>query len=405
METEHAKKKGMEYGTLFAAAILGAAAGLITGILDTVFGKGLLLLTDFRQEHLRRCILFLPMAGMLIVWAFRTYGGKAEKGMGLVFEAGHGKEKEIPLRLIPFAVFGTWLTHLCGGSAGREGVAVQIGAAVSHYIGRKAKREDERKVFLVAGMAAGFSGLFQTPLAAVCFALEVLAAGKIRYEALLPALTASFTACEVSKRLGLEKFTVSLGAGFKTGYADIWKFLVLGLVFGVAGGIFSKALREGKKFAASCFENPVKRAAVWGTAAAVLIFFLGQGRYAGLGTNLIAAAFGSGNIYGWDWLLKLGLTVLTLSAGFQGGEVTPLFSIGASLGFVLSGFFGLPGAFAAALGYAGVFGGATNTFFAPVLIGAEVFGYEYLPYFFVVCASSYLFNGGRSIYTLQKLLD
>lgn len=180
---------------------------------------------------------------------------------------------------------------------------------------------------------------------------------------------------------------------------------MLGVCFGVVGGLFAWCLKWGKKIAAARIEHPVKRIAIMGAALSVVFLLLWQGRYSGLGTNLISASFvdGAAGIRPWDWALKFALTVLTLSAGFQGGEVTPLFSIGASLGVVLGGLMGLPVPLVAALGYAAVFGSATNTLLAPTFIGAEVFGFAYLPHFFVVCAVAYLFNMDKSIYALQEV--
>ena len=238
--------------------------------------------------------------------------------MGMVFEAGHAEREAIPLRLVPFVICATWLTHLFGGSAGREGVAVQLAAAQ-----------------------------------------------------------------EWSAELALE-------------------LTALGIVFGLTGAAFAFCLKRAKKLAQNRLKNPVLRALVMGVALSAVLYLLYRGRYCGLGTNLINASLEGEPIYAWDWALKLALTVLTLSAGFQGGEVTPLFSIGASLGAALAGLLGLPAAFCAALGYAAVFGSATNTLLDPALIGAEVFGWAAAPHFFAVCALAYAVNGGRSIYSGQK---
>ena len=238
--------------------------------------------------------------------------------MGMVFEAGHAEREAIPLRLVPFVICATWLTHLFGGSAGREGVAVQLAAAP-----------------------------------------------------------------EWSAELALE-------------------LTALGIVFGLTGAAFAFCLKRAKELAQNRLKNPVLRALVMGVALSPVLYLLYRGRYCGLGTNLINASLAGEPIYAWDWALKLALTVLTLSAGFQGGEVTPLFSIGASLGAALAGLLGLPAAFCAALGYAAVFGSATNTLLAPALIGAEVFGWAAAPHFFAVCALAYAVNGCRSIYSGQK---
>lgn len=286
--------------------------------MDAVFGRVLLYLGAVRDAHTAWFLPFLGLIGALMAWAYKRYGAGCENGMGMVFEAGHAEREAIPLRLVPFVICATWLTHLFGGSAGREGVAVQLAAAP-----------------------------------------------------------------EWSAELALE-------------------LTALGIVFGLTGAAFAFCLKRAKELAQNRLKNPVLRALVMGVALSPVLYLLYRGRYCGLGTNLINASIAGEPIYAWDWALKLALTVLTLSAGFQGGEVTPLFSIGASLGAALAGLLGLPAAFCAALGYAAVFGSATNTLLAPALIGAEVFGWAAAPHFFAVCALSYAVNGGRPIYSGQK---
>ena len=292
--------------------------GIAVGAVDAVFGRVLLYLGAVRDAHTAWFLPFLGLIGALMAWAYKRYGAGCENGMGMVFEAGHAEREAIPLRLVPFVICATWLTHLFGGSAGREGVAVQLAAAP-----------------------------------------------------------------EWSAELALE-------------------LTALGIVFGLTGAAFAFCLKRAKKLAQNRLKNPVLRALVMGVALSPVLYLLYRGRYCGLGTNLINASLAGEPIYAWDWALKLALTVLTLSAGFQGGEVTPLFSIGASLGAALAGLLGLPAAFCAALGYAAVFGSATHTLLAPALIGAEVFGWAAAPHFFAVCALAYAVNGGRSIYSGQK---
>lgn len=303
--------------TLVLIAVV-VPTGIAVGAVDAVFGRVLLYLGAVRDAHTAWFLPFLGLIGALMAWAYKRYGAGCENGMGMVFEASHAEREAIPLRLVPFVICATWLTHLFGGSAGREGVAVQLGAAP-----------------------------------------------------------------EWSAELALE-------------------LTAQGIVFGLTGAAFAFCLKRAKKLAQNRLKNPVLRALVMGVALSAVLYLLYRGRYCGLGTNLINASLAGEPIYAWDWALKLALTVLTLSAGFQGGEVTPLFSIGASLGAALAGLLGLPAAFCAALGYAAVFGSATNTLLAPALIGAEVFGWAAAPHFFAVCALAYAVNGGRSIYSGQK---
>jgi len=387
------------YLKLIIASII---IGLIVGIIDTIFGRGLLLIGDIRKEYLYYFVPFLALAGLLIVFIYQKFAGKTGKGMGLIFEVGNGTEKEIPLRLIPIVTVATWITHLFGGSAGREGVAVQLGATLSHRFNKYFNFPDKSKVFLVTGMAAGFGGLFQTPIAALFFGLEVLALGNLQLYALLPAIVAAFTASWTSSFLGLEKFTHIVNITLSITPMTFVKFAILGIIFGIAGNLFVYLQSFLKKFAAEKIKNPYYRIFIIGIFLSIILLLLHEGRYTGLGTNLIENSFSGKQIFGYDWILKLLLTTLTLAAGFQGGEVTPLFSIGASLGVVIAIFFGLPIEFVAAAGYISVFGSATNTLLAPIFIGGEVFGFNNLPFFVIIVIFAYLVNRKISTYGLQK---
>lgn len=298
----------------------------------------------------------------------------------------------------------TWLTHLFGGSAGREGVAVQIGATFANFLGDVFKVKN-RHIIVMIGMAAGFGGLFQTPFAATLFALEALIAGAIYYRAIVPALIASTVAAQTSHFLGLEKFSFTLTNLPVLDANLIAKLLLMGAIFGLTGFAFAWLLTFAKSRLTILLPNPYVKVAACGVILSLLFTMLGHGRYSGLGTNLITAAFGGGQIFAWDFALKLLLTVLTLAIGFQGGEVTPLFAIGAALGTTLGVALGLPVTFVAALGYAAVFASATNTFWAPILIGCEVFGYALMPYLMIVVIISYMLNFNKSIYTAQDMLQ
>ena len=386
---------------VIAITVLSILMGLVIGTIDTIFGRTLIFLSEVRTLHSLYLIPFLAFAGLVIVFLYQKYGGKSSKGMTLIFEVGHGVENHIPKRLIPLVIVTTWLTHLFGGSAGREGVAVQLGATVSHWFCKKISIPNTSKVFLVTGMAAGFAGLFQTPLAAVLFAMEVLVVGNLQLTALYPAMIASLVAAWTSHALGLEKFMQPISAHLGLSPILVIKLVLLGVLFGLCGNLFAYALSWSKKKAAIIFPNPYKRIVVMGIFLSIVFLLLDKGRYSGLGTNLIAASFAGQPVYVYDWLFKLLLTVLTLSAGFQGGEVTPLFSIGATLGFILAPIFHLPIELCVALGYTGVFASATNTLLAPMMIGLEVFGGHQMIAFLIICIFAYLVNGNKSIYTAQ----
>lgn len=229
-------------------AALAVVVGICVGIVDTIFGRGLLAISAFRTAHWRCLLPFLPLAGLLIVWMYHHFSTLSLKGMSLVFETGQKKRDQIPLALVPLVILGTWITHLFGGSAGREGVAVQIGATLSHEAGRRLHIRENKPVMLITGMAAGFGGLFQTPLAAVFFAMEVIVAGYLEYDALLPALIAAYTASFTSHFLGLEKFAVDIQDTWTvTNLRSMISLIALGLAFGLAGRCFSVLLQKAKK--------------------------------------------------------------------------------------------------------------------------------------------------------------
>ena len=403
-----------------AALVLGALVGTLTAF----FGSILQNVSAIRDANPLYWIPALALGGVAIVLTYRKFGKGSERGMGIIFDVAHGKEREIPLRLIPLIMATTWVTHLFGGSSGREGVAMQIGATLGHNISSKVPVENAPRILLVSGMAAGFAGLFQTPMAAIALSIEILLAGHLEMAALLPATVAAVSAYKVSEMLGTARFTVDLNsfspdwnlAGLFYGETglDIYfvlKLAVLGVMFGLVGGGFARLLPFSRKFFAEKFPNPVKRVAIMGVALSAMLLLFWQGRYSGLGTNLTDLCFGNAaalsasdaSIYAYDWILKLLFTVVTLSVGFQGGEVTPLFTIGATFGAVVAAIVGVPLPLAAALGYAAVFGGATNTLFAPILVGAEMFGFDTLPAFFIVCTVAYACNGGKSIYAQKKI--
>ncbi|SEW41749.1 chloride channel protein [[Clostridium] fimetarium] len=395
----------INYKEIIMYTLIAVLIGIIVGAIDAVFGATLLAITDIRDNNVMKIVPFLPIAGVAIMLLYKRFSKESIKGMTLVFQTGLGDNDRIPKSLIPLVMISTWITHLFGGSAGREGVAVQLGATVAHTIGRKMKMPNNSRVLLIAGMAAGFSGLFQTPLAATFFAMEVLVAGSLQYDALLPALMASFVASYTSHFLGLEKFSVVVQDNLDFSPTMILKLIVVGIAFGITGGVFAHVLSVSKVFFAKIINDPMKRIFAMGCVLSLIFLALHLGRYCGLGTNLISASFSGREIYIYDWILKFLLTILTLSAGFQGGEITPLFAIGSSLGIVLANLLGIPIEITAALGYAAVFGSGTNTLLAPILIGAEVFGPQNILYFAIVCSLAYVFNGNKTIYTAQKKFD
>ena len=419
MAKARVKEKLLKWLATPTFVLLGIILGAVIGALTACFGDISDRLSAIRDANPLYFIPALAIGGAAIVFAYKKWGRWTERGMDQVFAVGLNKESDFPLVSIPMAAVSTWLTQLFGGSAGREGAAMQIGTALSYNISKKLPFENAAHVMLVTGLAAGFAGIFQAPMAATAFALEVLLVGHLELGALLPAAAAAFTACKVSSMLGFHKFSVDLSSlldasGFSVsiftneGALDgkfLMKLALMGVLFGIVGGGFAKLLGLSQNFFAKKFPNSIKRIAIMGVGISALLLVFFQGRYAGLGTNLLDMCFGinAAGIAGYDWILKFALTILTLSAGFIGGVVTPLFAIGATFGIFIASMFGMPVALAAALGFAAVFASASNTLWAPILIAGEIFGFNCLPAFFIVCTMAYMCNGGQSIYKQKKI--
>lgn len=391
-------------GETLIFSLIALFIGAVVGIIDAFFGNVLLRITSFREEHYIYLIPFLGIAGLLIVFLYERFGKEIQNGMFLILERARNNISEIKIRLIPFVTLSTWITHLFGGSAGREGVAVQIGGTFGSFMAQKFnfKEKNSAKILTISGMAAGFGGLFRTPMAAIFFATEVLTDGTIEIGALLPSFVAAYTASFISGYFGLEKFSVGLDNVFELNVQNVTMLCLSGLIFGIVGGLFAFLMKTSKRLMSGLIENPYIRIFTSGAAISIASILLFSGRYSGLGTNIISAAFNGEDIYYWDFIVKMIFTIITISAGFQGGEVTPLFSIGVSLGAVIAMLSGMPVELFAAFGYAAVFGAATNTLIAPIFIGVEVFGFQYMPYFFAVCVIAYVSNGNNSIYSYDK---
>lgn len=386
--------------------IISLVIGLLVGAVIAFFGIVLERLNDLRDAHPYYFIPLLGPAGIGIMAVYIKFSGPARRGMHMLFDVGSGEQETIPLRTVPLTIFSTWTTHLFGGSAGCEGVAVQIGAAISMQFGRLVRTSLDRHVLLVCGMAAGISALFGTPLAGAFFAMEILVVGTLYYEALVPAMVGAYVSASVAGSLGLE------GMHFAIGYVPAMNLrfmagtVACGLAFGVVGWAFSWLLNHLRVYFAILIHNPMLRIAIIGSLLAVAFLLLDQGRYSGLSTALEEATWtGETQILPWDWFFKLMLTTISLSCGFQGGAMKPLFCIGATLGAVIAGLFGIPTGLCAAMGLIGVFGAATNTLITPIFLGLEIFGADALPYFAIVCIVAFVISGRDGVFGGQRFMS
>lgn len=391
--------------TLIALALCGLGVGLLTGLVLAFVGQVFQLLADVREQWFSFLVSGLVIVGLVIVYVYQTWGGSSSQGLALVFEIGQGHAKTLPRRMPFLALICTWLTHLFGGSAGRTGVAVQIGASFAQQFQSFLSLPDRQRLLMVTGIAAGFAGLFQTPWTATVFACEVLILGQLQLFALFPALISAFVASTITTFFGLSKFHYTLTGLAHFDGSLVVKVLLLGLVFGLVGDVFAIALIRLRSYLPRFVPNPYWRMLIFGMVLATGLFICHFGRYAGTGSNLIAAAFAGERLYAYDWLLKVFFTLLTMSIGFQGGEVTPLLAIGASLGAVLAPICQMPVSLGAALGYLSVFGSATNTFLVPLVLGVELFGWDYAPLFALCAFVATRFNRQLSIYPFQLILE
>lgn len=380
--------------------LLSTIIGVLAGTASALLLVSLNWATDYRETHLW-IISFLPFAGFLIGAMYHYWGSSVVKGNNLLIEEVHSPRKIIPLRMAPLVFIGTILTHLFGGSAGREGTAVQMGGAIADQFSKIFKfKSRDRKIIIITGVSAGFASVFGTPLAGAVFALEVLIVGRVRYEAILPSFLVAVIANYTCHDLWKVAHT-SYSIPFVPEITPLLLMYVIfaGIIFGLSALLFSKSVHFWSKLAKK-IKYPPLRPFIGGIFIALSVFILGTTKYIGLGIPTIVESFSIQQEW-YDFLLKILLTTFTIGVGFKGGEVTPLFFIGATLGSALFLFIPLPMALLAGMGFVAVFAGATNTPIACSLMGIELFGADCGIFVAVACVIAYLFSGHTGIYTSQ----
>ncbi len=378
---------------------LGAVIGLVCGVSSALFLWLLAHATDFRGQH-EILIWLLPVAGVTLGLFYERFGQPIKSASDLIIDTLHDDGPTLPLRMAPMVLVGTVLTHLFGGSAGREGTAVQMGASLADALAQRLKLTGLlRRQLITAGVAGGFGSVFGTPIAGTIFALEFIAVGGIEYHALLPALVAAVVGALTTHVLGIEHTLYPHLSYVELTPLLIGKWVVFAAAMALASAAFIELTHALKKVGPK--RLPI-RMMLGGAVIVCLWQLLGTSAYLGLGLDGILRAF-SDPLPSWAFAAKLLFTAVTLGAGFLGGEVTPLFFVGATLGSVMAKLLDLPLELGAGVGLAAVFAAASNTPLALSIMALELMGAAAFPHVVIVCVLAYLFAGHRSIYPAQRL--
>lgn len=374
------------------AAAAGSASAFFLVALDWA--------TEWREGN-TWIIALLPLGGLLIGLMYHYLGKEVEAGNNLLLDEIHNPKKIIHFKMAPLVLIGTIATHFFGGSAGREGTAVQMGGSIADQLNYLFRfRPRDRMIILICGISAGFASVFGTPLAGMVFGLEVFFIGRLRYNAIFPSILSAVLADFVCDAWGVHHTHYQMDIIPEISLLNVVYTILAGIAFGLTGMAFARLTH----FISALFKRKIAyapiRPAIGGIIVAVAVFSMGTTKYIGLGIPTIVASFHE-QLPAYDFLLKLLFTSVTLGAAFKGGEVTPLFFIGATLGNALSLVIPLPMALLAGMGFVAVFAGAANTPLATTLMAIELFGMEVGVYAGIACVVAYLFSGHTGIYSSQ----
>jgi len=402
METQESRLQHMwrYVQTLLKWLLVASLTGVICGAVGTLFHVGVEVAAELRHEH-GWLLYLLPVAGLVIVAIYKIFQveGVGTNGVIDAVHLGH----RLPLHLTPAIFFSTILTHLCGGSSGREGAALQMGGSIGLWMGGVFRLDDkDRRIATLSGMSAFFAALFGTPLTATFFALEVISVGVIYHAAFVPCITSALVAYGISLLAGVEPthFLVTVPT---VEPMMLLRVAGLAILCALVSILLCEGLHRIEHLLKNHLPNAWLRAAAGGVLLVILTLLVGTADYNGAGMEVIRRAI-SGEARPEAFLLKLLFTAITIGAGFKGGEVVPTFFIGATFGCVAGGLFGIPAGFAAAVGLIAVFCGAVNCTVASIVLSIELFGAEGVLFFAVACGIGYMLSGYRGLYSSQTIL-
>lgn len=381
---------------------IAGAAGVMAGTASAVLLISLAFATEVREWH-RWMILLLAPVGLAVGYLYKWLGSSVEAGNNLILEEVHDPKATIPLRMTPLILLGTFLSHLFGASVGREGTAIQTGASLADQLTRPLRlMPRDRRILLMAGISAGFGSVFGTPLAGAIFGIEVLAFGRVSYDAIAPCLIAAFVGDLVTKAWGVQHTIYRVTEVPALHVGGMLSAMAAGICFGLTAMAFAKLTHAISHTARHWIPSAPMRPFVGGLIVSAAAFLLHTTKYIGLGIPTIVASFQT-LLPPYDFAGKFLFTALSIGTGFKGGEVTPLFYIGSTLGNALSHILPLPPSLLAGMGFVAVFAGAANTPIASTLMAVELFGAEAGAYAGIACVISYLFSGHSGIYKAQRV--
>ena len=385
--------------TFLKWGLFGLLMGVLGGLLGAGFHHALHFVTHLRGEH-NWLIFLLPVGGLLSVGIYTLFRQRSNRGTNQIIDAVLDGEEVSPL-VAPTIFLATATTHLFGGSAGREGAALQLGGATASLLSKVFKlKETDRKILIMIGMSAVFAGLFGTPLTAALFCMEFESVGTIFSPALLPCYVSAFTAAKISGLLGVHPEGLLLETATAVTLGNVWKFLILAILVSLVGILMCWVFHKAEHLAAHTFRNPWIRIVIGGVAVMALTLLVGDHRYNGAGMDMALGAV-EGNAQWFDFLLKMLFTAITLAAGFKGGEIVPTFCIGATFGCIIGALLGLDAGLCGALGLVGLFCCATNSPFASIVLSIEMFGGANLHLFALVCVVCFVLSGHSGLYSSQ----